>query len=114
MPRVNGRGVSRHQPCELVVTTHEGRWSGRLRSVERLHAVGPNTLLASLERELAEGAERDRAAAEPPCGVTDDDIAVARLLLQPGGDVHGVADDVGIVLSDDDLARIHCDAQTDP
>src|SRR5262249_49551522 len=43
----------------------------------------------------------------------DQHVAVVRLLLEPRGDVQRIADAGGVVVGDDDLARVDGDAQPD-
>ena len=60
------------------------------------------------------GLDAQRIARDPVCRVAEQDLPRRGGLLQPCGDVHGVAGDERLALFGDDLARIDADPQLDP
>ncbi len=98
------------EPPDLVGPADEGSGVGGLRlAAEPLvhhHRRGP-----PLHLHLAQGFVPVSAARRPPRLLSDDDVAARTLGLEPGRDVQGVADEVGVAGADDDLAGVHRDPQ---
>ena len=63
--------------------------------------------------DLAERLVARRAAGEPPRLLADEHLARAARLLEPGGDVERVADEVGVAVADHDLAGVDADPQVE-
>jgi hypothetical protein len=109
--RGDGRVVHRAEPPQLVAAPDErdGRRAGRplqRHHPERRHRLGP-----ALEREAAHRLERHQLAHQALRLLADQDVAVARLLLEPRRDVQRIADAGGVLVADHDLAGVDRDTQ---
>ena len=102
----------RHSP-QLVVAAYEGDGRGAGGSLQRRHSIRGHRLGSAFETDGTERGERHAIGDETARCLADQHLAVARFLLQPCGHVHGVADDIGVVVADDDLARVDCDTEAD-
>ena len=103
--------VDGQQAAELLVTADEGGRRGAGRALEREHAEGADRLRPTLQRERPDRLERDQVAHEALGRLADEDVAVARLLLQAGRDVQRVTDARRVLVGDDDLPRVDGDPQ---
>jgi hypothetical protein len=110
----DGVVVDRQQTAQLVVASDE-RGRGRAdRTVERDQPVRRHRLGAAAQRELAHRRQGHEIGDQAVRRLAEEHVAVVRLLLQAGGDVDRIADDVGLVGAHDHLAGVHGDAQADP
>jgi len=109
----HGRVVDCPDAPQLVVAADERRRRRSHRAVERHHPVSRHGLGSTLEREDAEGRQRHQRPHQALGRLADQHVAVARLLLQAGGDVERIADAGGVVVADDHLAGVDRDAQAD-
>jgi hypothetical protein len=96
---------------QLGTAAHERKRGDAHRALERHDAVRLHGFGAPFQGEAAERRERDERGNQSLRRLTDHDVAVASLLLQPCRDVDGVPDDLGVFASHH-LAGIHRDAQT--
>ena len=86
------------------------RIADHLQQTERLDG-----LRLPLERERLDRLDTHRIPYEEPRLGADEDLARGGRLLEPGGDVDGVAGDEGLALAaDDHLARVDPDPRFEP
>jgi len=98
----------------LAVALHDLGDQPRLgRAVERDDAVGRHRFHAAFECERAEGLKRHRGSNQPLRGFADEHLTVGGFLLQTRGDVHRIATTSVWSGTDDDLAGVDGDAQSD-
>ena len=95
-----------HRPLEASRDT--GRRASS--SVEPVRRHGSRL---ALERQL-ERLGRDGVADEPERVVAEQDLARARGLLEPGGDVDRVTGDERVALAGDDRPGVHADPRVEP
>ena len=112
-PGRDGRLVGGADAAELVPPADERRRGGARGAFERHHPVRGDGLRAAAEAPLADGLERHPLAHQTARRVADQHVAVRCLLLEPRRDVHRIADDVRVVVADDDLSRVDGDAEAE-
>ena len=66
---------------------------------------------ATRHRHLAQGLVAEVAPGEPPGLLPHQHLTGPARLLEPGGHVEGVPDEISIALREDDLAGVHAHAQ---
>ena len=97
-------------PPDLVAPADEGSGVGRLRLAAK-PPVHRNGCGPALHLHLTERFVPVSAARRPPRLLSDNDVAARTLGLEPGRDVQGVANEVGVACPDHDLTGVHRDTQ---
>ena len=85
------------------------------RVVHAQRAPGPQRLGPALDLERAGALDLDRAGRQPPRSLADENLPRLRRLLQPHGQVHGLAGrERRFGVLDDDLSRLDADPDREP
>jgi hypothetical protein len=102
----------RQEAPQLRLAADEGDRRDARRPLEGHHPMRRHRLVAALQREAADRLERDQLSHELSRRLADHDVPVAGLLLEARRHVHGIADDLAVVLGDD-LPGVDRDPQPD-
>ncbi len=102
------RSASSSRPRPTSAVSSRRANAARFR-IDRDQAVRRHRLAFALERERREGLGGDRAAHEPAHFRADEHGTRRGRLLEPGGDVDGVAGDERLAGAGHDFARVHAD-----